>query len=32
MIDKLVLVFCVVTTILMLPVAVILDIRDQLRG
>lgn len=23
---------CIVTTILMLPVALVLDIRDQLRG
>jgi hypothetical protein len=30
--SKLVTTFCIVTTILMIPVAVILDIRDQLRG
>ncbi len=24
--------FCIVTTILVLPIAVVLDIRDQVRG
>jgi hypothetical protein len=31
-VDGFVLAFCVVSTVLMIPVAIVLDVRDQLRG